>query len=247
MQTISVKKYSNTWLIGASGGIGEELLKIIAEYSINVCACDLRNNRSAKWPANVNFSKVDCSAERQIETFANESSLIYGPPDLLVITAGYVSSKILTESTDDEIDKIYLNNFKLVVLVMKAFFKKCSKNIDVQKNIIVVSSNAGLESRPNQPIYAAMKSAINSLIKSQAVIWGDKNIKINVIAPGTVAVRRNINSLMKKYKNFPLDQSRPLGKIAFPDDLNPVCRLLLDKDLLMTGQILLIDGGSSLL
>ena len=91
-----------------------------------------------------------------------------------------------------------------------------------------------------------MKSAINSLVKSQATVWGKYNIKINVIAPGTVAVDRNIVSLKKQYPDFPIDDSRPLGKIAFPEDLHPAFKFLLEKNLLMTGQILLIDGGSSL-
>ena len=193
-----------------------------------------------------NFWKINCADDKQFRKFADESVKMFGAPDLMLITAGHVSSAELINTSPDELDKIYLNNFKLVSIALKLFFEKCLKENHISKNIIIVSSNAGLEPRPNQPVYAAMKSAINSLVKSQATVWGKYNIKINVIAPGTVAVDRNIVSLKKQYPDFPIDDSRPLGKIAFPEDLHPAFKFLLEKNLLMTGQILLIDGGSSL-
>lgn len=242
----SKMQYSSAWVIGSAGGIGEALLKNVVCCSNHVYACDVKKINFEQLPAGVDYYEVDCSNEKDFLSFANYAVSVHGAPDLLVVASGYVSSFPLTESTSDEIDKIYQNNFRLVALVMKIFFEKCSKDSTVPKNIIIVSSNAGFVPRPNQPIYAAMKSAINSLVKSQAVIWGAKNIKINAIAPGTVAVPRNLNSLKMKYSRFPLDPTRPLGRIAFPSDLNSVFRLLLEKELLMTGQVIVIDGGNSL-
>ncbi|MCX6751994.1 MAG: SDR family NAD(P)-dependent oxidoreductase [Candidatus Nomurabacteria bacterium] len=238
-------KYKSAWLIGSSGEIGESFSKILSEYADKISLCDMKNSSEIINKGN-NFWKIDCADDKQFKKFADESVVMFGSPDLMLLTAGYVFSSDLTNTSSNELDKIYSNNFKLVSIALKLFFEKCSKDVNIPKNIIVVSSNAGLEPRPNQPVYAAMKSAINSLVKSQAAMWGKYNIKINAIAPGTVVVNRNIVSLKKKYPDFPIDLSRPLGRISFPEDLHSICRFLLDQKLLMTGQILVIDGGSSL-
>jgi len=249
MKTKSNKKYKNAWLVGSSGGIGKSIIAILEEYAENICICDIKNANDVSFYGKnkkIKFWQVDCSNEDEFIKFGKEAAQEYGPPELMVIAAGYVSSLNLEATSNQEIDKIYVNNFKVVTATLKVFFEKCSKDNNVPKNIIVIGSNAGLEPRPGQPVYAAMKSAIHSLVQSQALSWGKFNIKINVIAPGTVAVERNINSLKIKYKDFPKDLSRPLGRIAFPEDLQGAFRFLFDKDLLMTGQILLIDGGSNL-
>jgi len=239
--------YSNAWLIGSQGGIGKEFFKLIKKYSKNVVSCDTNISKISNKNLRKAIFKVDCSNKKQLDNFAHVAVNKYGPPDLLVIAAGLVLSKSLVDSEVDEIDKIYENNFKLVVLSLQKFFEVCSQKNDVMKNIIIISSNAALEARPNQPVYAAMKSAINSLAQAQAAAWGVNNIKINVIAPGTVAVDRNKDSLIKKYKNFPLDPLRPSGRILFPKDLLPALEFLLYKNLSITGQILVVDGGSNLL
>jgi len=242
---LQINIYSNAWLVGSSGGIGRELLRVIQKHSKNVVACDICgiNNKKNKKTA---YFKLDCSDKKRLDDFARVAINKYGPPDLLVIAAGEVISKSLEDSNEDDLDRIYRNNFKLVVLMLQKFFEVCDRRNSVIKNIVIVSSNAALEARPKQPIYAAMKSAINSLAQTQAASWGINNIKINVIAPGTVVVDRNRDSLMKKYKNFPLDPSRPSGKILFPKNLFPALEFLLCKDLDTTGQILIIDGGSNL-
>ena len=129
---------------------------------------------------------------------------------------------------------------------MRAFYKKCSHNPNVVKNIVVINSNAGLEPWPSQPVSVAMKRAIISLAQSQASLWRKLNIKINTIAPGTVVAEKNINVLKMKFPNFPYNPNRPLGKNAFPQDLYDTCRFLMNPRLLITGHIIVIDDGSNL-
>lgn len=241
------EKYNNVWLFGCSGGIGQEILNLLKDYSVNISSCDIKKSNNQNDNNNIKYWQVDCSDYSQLKKFAKESVNLFGPPELMIIAAGIVSSFKLEKTSSKEIDNIYSNNFKLVALSLKTFFESCSTNKDIVKNIVIIGSNASLEPRPNQPVYAALKSAINSLAQSQAVSWGKYNIKINILAPGTVIVNRNLVSLKNKYKDFPLDPSRPLGRIAFPSDLKSALNFLLDKNLLMTGQVLLIDGGSNLL
>lgn len=242
MQKIT-SKYKNAWLLGSSGGIGNSIFSILSEYSENIYTCDNKNDNA---PPELNFMHIDCSKESELRKFAEQATKEHGAPDVMIIAAGYVSNIDLDVTSEEEMEKIFKMNFKLVALAMKVFFEFCDKSKEIRKTIIIISSNAGLEARPNQPIYAAMKSAVNSLVKSQAVAWGKYNLRVNAIAPGTVAVPRNIEALKNKLPKFPYDDTRPLGKIANPEDLHNICRLLLEPELLLTGQILVVDGGSSL-
>ncbi len=238
--------YECTWLIGSSGGIGNSIETLLGEYSKKICLCDIKTKATERSEKNKKFWQIDCSIEEELQEFAEEATQKFGNPELMIVAAGYVSNLSLSETSEAELDKIYLSNFKIVALALKSFFKFCSKEKRIHKNIIIINSNAAHEPRPRQPIYAAMKSAINSLVQSQAVNWGHYNIKLNMISPGTVAVPRNTKSLKNKFKQFPIDESRPLGRLAFPADLHNACRFLFEKKLLMTGQSLIIDGGSNL-
>lgn len=236
-----------SWLIGSSGGIGNALGKTLHNSSDFICACDIRENPSdTAHPKALWFRKTDCGDAVDFKTFADAAEQLHGAPRQMVVAAGYVSSLTLSATSPDEIDMIYRNNFKIVSLALQLFYEKADKDPRNSKNVVILASNAGLVPRPNQAVYGAMKSAIIALARSQAVAWGPFNFKINVLAPGSVAVERNIDSLKKSFPNFPNDRARPLGKIAFPEDLQSACALLLDENLLMTGAVLPVDAGSTL-
>lgn len=238
-------KYKTAWLIGSQGGIGSEVLELMRKKSGQLCLID-RQDMQQDLTSPEKYWMADFSCEAQVKQFAEEAVHAFGKPELMVICAGFVLSKKLEETSVDEINALFENNFKVVALALKYFYLHCSREKDDIKNIIVLGSNAGFESRPNQPIYAAMKSAINSLIKSQAAVWGKYNIKINGIAPGTVIVPRNEKNLREKFPQFPQDPNRPLGRLAYPKDLVSIFEFLMDENVLMTGQIFIADGGSNL-
>jgi NAD(P)-dependent dehydrogenase (short-subunit alcohol dehydrogenase family) len=237
--------YRHAWLIG-SGGIGGSLCLSLQRLCQYVSLIDRQKPRFEHYTNSVSFWSADAANEQQLLSIAPKITEQFGPPDVLVIAAGTVSNKILEQTSAEEIDDLYHNNFRLVALSLKIFRHYCVESSHISKAIVIVASNAGLVSRPQQPIYAAMKAAVISLSRSLARSWGSLNIKINIIAPGTVYVDRNAMSIKSRLPNFPNDPNRPLGKIAFPNDLNRSLEFLLDPDSLITGQILAIDGGSSL-
>lgn len=237
--------YSSAWLIGSSGGIGKHLRPMLRAKAHHLSMGDIAERATEKRP-NEMISGFDASDEVQFSSFAKESTLRYGPPDLMVIAAGFVFSKSLSETSTKEMDDIYIRNFRLTALALKNFRDLCDARPEIQKTIVIITSNAGLESRPNQPVYAAMKSAIHSLVKSQSAAWGPLNIRINAIAPGTVIVERNLDQLRTTYADFPKDPNRPLGRLVTPEDICRASDTLLDKRLFCTGQIIAIDGGSTL-
>ena len=232
------------WIIGAAGGIGQAAVETLAQSKNTLCLFDKKEARSEFHNRNyyqVDFSKYEIAREKCM--LAVEEC---GRPQILCFAAGEVISQSFENTTDDIVDSLYQNNFKALLHALKIFIENCDMSAECEKSIIIISSNAGSVARVNQPIYAAFKAAINSLIKSLAKDYGKYNLRINGVAPGTVIVDRNIDSLRIKFPEFPFDRKRPLQKLMYPTNLTPVINFLLDERCPITGQIITIDGGSTL-
>jgi 3-oxoacyl-[acyl-carrier protein] reductase len=114
-------------------------------------------------------------------------------------------------------------------------------------SIVALSSVAGLSSMPFGAPYAAAKSALMSLVRTEALEWGSLGIRVNAVAPGTVRTPKSLRG----NPNPPPDTAAeaaavPLGRRGSGDDIaGAVLFLLSDLAGWITGQVLAVDGGSS--
>lgn len=234
------------WIIGCCGGIGKKISTHLREKYDNVCLFDRVSPEQPRLSDEEDFIQADFSQRISTIEKCQMAAELYGAPTDLVIAAGQVLSLDFDNTSDEDVESLFNNNYMVVFNSLRFFFQYCNKSNDIEKSIVIISSNAGNASRPNQIVYASIKAAINSLVRSLAKDWGKYNIRINAIAPGTVIVPRNYESLLIKYPDFPNDYGRPLGKIMRPSNIIPSCLYLLESDNPITGQIITVDGGSSL-
>jgi 3-oxoacyl-[acyl-carrier protein] reductase len=109
-------------------------------------------------------------------------------------------------------------------------------------NIVNVASVAGMAGSGSSIAYAASKGAVITLTKSLAKAFAPE-VRVNAVAPGPVQTRwladhpEMIESAMK---------FTPLKRPATPDDVAAVVLFLADQTSLMTGQILVVDGGRTI-
>jgi NAD(P)-dependent dehydrogenase (short-subunit alcohol dehydrogenase family) len=109
--------------------------------------------------------------------------------------------------------------------------------------IINVSSVGGFKPHANG-IYSTSKTAIIMLTKSMAKEWGQYNIRVNAVAPGTVKTRFTQVIWKDPVKAEQLARNNALGKIGEPEDIAKVTLFLAsDASSYMTGSIVLADGG----
>lgn len=238
-----MKNYICAWIVGASGGIGSSAIKTISTISNMVCLFD---SSKIKLKYKNRFWLANFSIEKEVEESTKNAYNKMGPPEALLVTVGQVISKDFVSTSNSEIVSLFNNNYLTVINSLKFFLKYCKKSSKIEKSIVIISSNASFEARPNQVIYASLKASINSLVKSLAKDWGKFNIRINAIAPGTIIVPRNSEHLKLKFPNFPYDFDRPISKLAYPEDLKSSILYLFTKKNPITGQIISVDGGSTL-
>jgi NAD(P)-dependent dehydrogenase (short-subunit alcohol dehydrogenase family) len=113
--------------------------------------------------------------------------------------------------------------------------------------VIVVSSVGAVKATPNLGAYAISKAADLQVVRTLAAEWGEKNIRVNSLLPGLVktdfarALWDNPEAEKKASTRLPL---RRLGE---PDDIGPAAVFLASRaGEWMTGQSLVVDGGSLL-
>ncbi len=237
------------WVIGAAGGIGSAVTEEFGGRFRYLHLCD-------RVPPNVPvFDRMhsvvtshvfDMSSHEESIRFASLATSQSGPPDVLVIAAGEVSSAAVETIDECGFDSIVRNNLALVVFSLQAFYESCDRGRNTQKLAIVIGSNAAEEARPGQPIYAATKAAIRSLVASLSVAWGDSGFSIVGVEPGTVVVERNRARVLTKYPRAPIAEDRPSGLLAVPADIASFVGMLLTHGRQLTGRAIVLDGGSTL-
>ncbi len=114
-------------------------------------------------------------------------------------------------------------------------------------NIVNISSVGGVSPDAGLGVYCISKAAINMLTKALAVELGGYNIRVNAIAPGVVKTRFS-QALWTDEELMAQEMSHtPLQRIAEPEEVARMALTIVsDAALYMTGQIIVMDGGSSL-
>lgn len=113
--------------------------------------------------------------------------------------------------------------------------------------VLVSSVNAGVGFRSGSA-YGMSKAALEAMARQLAVEWAEKGIRVNAVRPGATATDM-VRKLMEREGYMEnVMATTPLRRIAEPEDIgNVIAFLLSDAACHMTGQVLTIDGGQSIL
>ena len=118
--------------------------------------------------------------------------------------------------------------------------------------IAMVASVSGYYGASNQVAYGLAKAGVVSLAKSLAAEWGPSNIRVNAIAPDITAVPRLVEQVpgtedeaLAMFDAMAKSEGVPLQRFGRAHELaRPLLFLLSDMSSYMTGQCLVIDGGT---
>ena len=170
----------------------------------------------------------------------------HGQIDILINNAGIHLKKPLVDVTDQEYQKVILNNqtamFTFTREVASYMLTKKSGNI---LNIISMASHYGL---PGVIAYAASKSAIEGMTRTMAVELSPYGIRVNCIAPGFIKTNMSSVALDKDPERKRRILSRtPLGRLGTQDEVAEAAYFLVsDAASFITGIVMPVDGGNSI-
>jgi meso-butanediol dehydrogenase / (S,S)-butanediol dehydrogenase / diacetyl reductase len=124
-------------------------------------------------------------------------------------------------------------------------------------SVINIASVGGIRSIPQAAAYCSSKGGLIQLTRQAAVDYGSEGIRCNVICPGLVHTAMTDGGMTKKAAGMNIDleaayihsaRNIPLRKAAQPDDIAPLCAYMAsDEASFMTGAVVVVDGGISVL
>jgi 3-oxoacyl-[acyl-carrier protein] reductase len=165
-----------------------------------------------------------------------------GGLDVLVNNAGttrFIAHSNLDALTDEAWDEILNVN-------LKGTFYCCRAAMPLLKErrgaIVNVTSVAGLQGFGSSIAYAASKGALNTMTKSLARAFAPE-VRVNAVAPGPVSTRWLAGHADEVEQ---LLQTTPLRRAATPDDIADAVAFLALGTTLVTGQVMVVDGGRTM-
>ena len=231
---------------GASRGIGRAIAKILAENDYIVIANYNKSEAEAvqlkeeleNQNKQIDIFKADVSMRDEVKKLVDYTLNKYHKIDVLINNAGISKSKLFTDVTDSDWNKIIQNNLYSAFCVTQEVLPNMIHN----KNgcIINISSIWGLVGASCESIYSISKAGINAMTKSLAKELGPSNIRVNSIAPGFIDTDMNKNYSIDDINN--IKQDIPLQKIGQPEDIAKCVKWLVEDEF-TTGQVIAIDGG----
>jgi len=235
---------------GAAQGIGAHYARGLAKEGAAVAVVDILDpNPVAKEIVGNDGKalplKIDVSDEKQTQEMARKVLDTYGRIDILVNNAavyGTIVRKPFEEITVEEWDKIMAVNVRGIFLCVKAV----APHMKAQKRgkIINATSSTFFKGNENFLHYVSSKGAVVAMTRSLARELGDYNINVNAIAPGQTMSEANLKRGAETDARS--IRTRLLKRRLMPEDLVGTVIYLSSADSdMMTGQVLLVDGGTA--
>ena len=230
-------------ITGASGGIGNELVKKFISLEGNVLATGTKIEKleelKKKFPT-INILQFDISNHSKIEEFIENVSSQLSGLDVLVNNAGINMDNLSLRMKDEEWKKVIDVNLGSTFFLCKYAIKKMLKN--KYGRIVNITSIVGHTGNSGQSNYAASKSGIIGMSKSLAMEYAKKNITINCVSPGFI--QSNMTDRIVESIKLVLTSRIPMAKLGTGEDVsNSVAFLSSDAASYITGETIHVNGG----
>jgi len=234
----------NIIVTGASGGIGNSIIKKLSEAGANILASGTKIEKLEELKKNYKKIKIlrfDISQNEKIEEFIdNATKDLGGNLDCIVNNAGITQDNLAIRMSLEEWQKVIDINLTSTFLISKFAIKKMLKN--KSGKIINITSVVGHTGNLGQVNYTASKAGIIAMSKSLAIEYAKKNINVNCISPGFIKTVMT-DKIDEKFKEVIISKI-PSARLGEPDDIaNAVLFLSSDLSNYINGETLHVNGG----
>ena len=237
-------KGKNIIVTGASGGIGNSIIKNLYDNGANILASGTKLDKLENLKKNfenIKILKFDISQSDKIEEFIeNATKELGGSLDCIVNNAGITQDNLAIRMSLEEWKKVIDINLTSTFLMSKFSIKKMLKN--KSGKIVNITSVVGHTGNLGQTNYTASKAGIIAMSKSLAIEYAKKNINVNCISPGFIKTAMT-DKIDEKFKEIIVSKI-PSGRLGEPEDIaNAVLFLVSDQSNYINGETLHVNGG----
>ncbi len=229
---------------GATGGIGNSIIKKLDEFGVNILASGTKIEKLEGLKnkfKNIKILRFDISESNKVENFIEDATKqLGGNIDCIVNNAGITQDNLAIRMNLDEWKNVIEINLTSTFLMCKFAIKKMLKN--KKGKIINITSVVGHTGNLGQANYTASKAGIIAMSKSLAIEYAKKNININCISPGFIKTAMT-DKIDEKFKDIIISKI-PSGRLGEPEDIaNAVLFLASNHSDYINGETLHVNGG----
>jgi NAD(P)-dependent dehydrogenase (short-subunit alcohol dehydrogenase family) len=230
---------------GGSQGIGEACARRFAAEGAHVVVADIEDARGQALAGELKglFVHCDVGEKSQVDAAVAATLEAHGRIDVLVNNAGIFKAADFLDVTEEDFDAVLRVNLKGAFLMGQAVAREMARAGG--GSIVNMSSVNGTLAIPNISSYNVSKGGINQLTRVMALALADKGVRVNAVAPGTIATELAAKAVLTsedaKKRIMSRTPMRRLGEPAEVADL--VAFLASDAASYITGEIVVVDGG----
>ena len=237
-------KENNIIVTGATGGIGNSIIKKLYDAGANILATGTKDEKLQELKKkfqNIQTLKFDISQTNNLENFIEDATKkLGGKLDCMINNAGITQDNLAIRMSIEEWKKVIDINLTSTFLISKFAIKKMLKN--KKGKIINITSVVGHTGNLGQTNYTASKAGIVAMSKSLAIEYAKKNININCISPGFIKTAMT-DKIDEKFKEVIISKI-PSARLGEPEDVaNAVIFLASSHSDYINGETLHVNGG----
>jgi NAD(P)-dependent dehydrogenase (short-subunit alcohol dehydrogenase family) len=237
-------------ITGGAQGIGEACARRLVQDGAAVALWDLADDAGRSLAEALNaaggralYRHCNVADKAEVDAALAATLAHFGHVDGLVNNAGIFRAAPFLDITEADWDAVIAVNLKGSFLVGQAVARELVKQ---QRGAIVnMSSVNGTLAIPSIASYNASKGAINQLTRVMALSFADQGVRVNAVAPGTIATELAKSAVLTSDEARARIMSRtPMKRLGEPGEIADVVAFLLsDAASYMTGEIVVVDGG----
>jgi len=239
-------------LTGAAGGVGRATARLLAREGAQVVVADKNPDGVRELAKEIGAASlgvtVDVSQHASVKAMVAQTLAHFGRVDVLINNAGFGRVGTVETIEEEEWDSIIGVNLKGTFL--------CSKNVIPLMaaagggSIVNVGSYTAIAAIRERAAYIASKGGIAALTKAMALDHVGQKIRVNCVAPGTIATpyfeKMFAESSDPEALRAELNARSPMGRMAQPEEIAAaILWLASDEASFATGSVMVVDGGTT--
>ncbi|MCZ0729549.1 SDR family NAD(P)-dependent oxidoreductase [Mycolicibacterium iranicum] len=245
---MSVLAGKTALVTGATSGIGLAAARALAEAGAYAVLVGRREDALKEAVADIGADRAshiraDVTDQSDLDHVASTIEATGRKLDVVFANAGIAEMAALGDLTWEHYTKTFNTNVGGIIATIQAALPLLNDG----SSLILCGSAGDVKASPGMSVYAASKTAIRSLARSWAAELVDRNIRVNVIAPG-VTETPGLADLFSGSGDALADltSSIPMKRRAAPEEIGGVVTFLASStSSFMTGSEIYVDGGAS--
>lgn len=246
---------------GAANGVGLAIGRHFVEMGANVVFADMdekellnQMGEDADKEENVRIFAGDLRKKLTITNLLSTTIDAFERVDILVNASRQVMTTDPLDPDDTSVEELLQQNTLTAMRVSQAVARRMIKQADGDTggnlgSIVNISSIAARRTHPDLLAYSVSSAALDQMTRSMAVALAPHGIRINAVAFGSV-MSASLKGSLKDHDDVreAIVDSTPLHRIASPGEVSDAVQYLAsDASAFVTGQIITVDGGRTLI